>query len=98
VTLLSVGGGLLVLWLILLTLFAAYGAKLVLSAWIGRAILRRAAPGAAENRFWPLVLGAVIYLILSQIPYFGQLLALVSSLLALGAAWLVWRDMRHPAV
>lgn len=98
VTLLSVGGGLLALWLILLTLFAAYGAKLVLSAWIGRAILRRAAPGAAENRFWPLVLGAVIYLILSQIPYFGQLLALVSSLLALGAAWLVWRDMRHPAV
>ena len=91
---LGVGGGVLALWLILLTLFAAYGAKLVLAAWIGRLILRRAAPRAADNRFWPLLLGAVIYLLVAQIPYVGLLLALVSTLLGVGAAWLVWRDMR----
>jgi hypothetical protein len=94
VTLVGVGGGLLALWLILLTLFAAYGAKLVLSAWIGRAILRRASPRAAENRFWPLVLGGVIYLLVVQIPYVGLVVAMAASLLGLGAAWLVWRDMR----
>jgi hypothetical protein len=97
VTLLGVGGGLLALWLILLTLFAAYGAKLVLAAWIGRLILRRAAPRAAENRIWPLILGGLIYLLVVQIPYVGLLVALVATLLGVGAAWLVWRDLRSPA-
>jgi hypothetical protein len=94
VSLLGVGGGVLALWLILLTLFGAYGAKLVLAAWIGRLILRRAAPRAADNRFWPLVLGGVIYLLVVQIPYVGLLVALLASLFGLGAAWLVWRDLR----
>ena len=94
VSLLGVGGGLLALWLILLTLFAAYGAKLVLAAWIGRAILRRVSPRGAENRFWPLVLGGVIYLLIVQIPYVGMLVALLATLFGVGAAWLVWRDLR----
>ena len=94
VALLGVGGGLLVLWLILLTLFAAYGAKLVLAAWVGRGILRRISPRAAENRFWPLVLGGVIYLLVVQIPYVGLVVALLATLLGLGSAGLVWRDMR----
>ena len=94
VALLGVGGGLLALWLILLTLFAAYGAKLVLSAWIGRAILKRVSSRAAENRFWPLILGGVIYLLIAQIPYVGLIVSMVATLLGLGAAWLVWRDMR----
>jgi hypothetical protein len=97
VTLLGVGGGVLALFLILFTLFAAYGAKLVLAAWIGRSILRRVSARAAENRFWPLVLGGVIYLLVVQIPYVGLLVALIATLLGLGAAWLVWRDLRTAA-
>jgi hypothetical protein len=92
--LLGVGGGLLALWLILLTLFAAYGAKLVLAAWIGRALLKRVSARAADNRFWPLILGGVIYLLIAQIPYVGLIVSMVATLLGLGAAWLVWRDMR----
>jgi hypothetical protein len=94
VALLGVGGGILALWLVLLTLYGAYGAKLVLAAWVGRLILRRISARAAENRFWPLVLGGVIYLLVVQIPYVGLLVALVATLLGLGAAWLVWRDLR----
>jgi hypothetical protein len=94
VTVLGVGGGLLAMSLILLTLFGAYGAKLVLAAWVGRLILRRISARAAENRYWPLVLGGVIYLLVVQIPYVGLLVALVATLLGLGAAWLVWRDLR----
>jgi hypothetical protein len=94
VSLLGVGGGLLALWLILLTLFGAYGAKLVLAAWIGSSILRRISPRGAENRIWPLVLGGVIYLLIVQIPYVGLLVALLATLLGVGAAWLVWRDLR----
>jgi Flp pilus assembly protein TadB len=45
----------------------------------------------------PLLIGAVIYLLLAQIPYVGLLLAIVSTLLGVGAAWLVWRDMRAAA-
>jgi hypothetical protein len=97
VTLLGVGGGLLALWLILLTLFAAYGAKLVLASWAGSLILRRVAPRGAAGRVWPLVLGGVIYLLVVQIPYVGLLVSLLATLLGVGAAWLVWRDLRGPA-
>jgi hypothetical protein len=93
VSLLGVGGGLLALWLILLTLFGAYGAKLVLAAWIGSSILRRISPRRRDH-VWPLVLGGVIYLLIVQIPYVGLLVALLATLLGVGAAWLVWRDLR----
>jgi hypothetical protein len=94
VALVAGGGAALALWLILLTLFAGYGTKLVLGAWIGRSILRRVAPRAAENRYWPLLLGTLLYLLVSAIPYVGVAVSLVASLLGLGAAWLVWRDLR----
>jgi hypothetical protein len=95
--LLGVGGGTLALGLILLTLFAAYGTKLVLAAWLGRLLLRRVSAAAADNRFWPLVLGGVLYLIVVQIPYLGLLISLVATLMGLGAAWMVWRDLRSAA-
>jgi len=94
VSLLVGGGGALALALILLTLFAAYGTKLVLAAWAGRLILRRLAPRAADNRWWPLLLGTLLYLIVAAVPYLGILVSLAASLLGLGAAWLVWRDLR----
>lgn len=93
VALLGVGGGLLALGLILLTLFAAYGTKLVLAAWLGRLLLRRSTR-VADNRFWPLVLGGVLYLLVVQIPYLGFLVSFVATLMGLGAAWMVWRDLR----
>jgi hypothetical protein len=91
---LGIGGGFLILGLILLTLFAAYGTKLIVGALLGRWILSLVAPKAVHNRFGPLLLGALVYVLLAAIPYFGQALALVATLLGLGAVWLVWRDMR----
>ncbi len=88
------GGGALALGLILLMLFAAYGSKLVLAAWAGRLILRRLGSRAADNRWWPLLLGTLLYLIVAAIPYLGEVVALVAGLLGLGTAWLVWRDLR----
>jgi len=93
-TLVGVGGGLLALGLILLTLFGAYGTKLVLAAWVGRAILRRVSARVADSRIWPLVLGGILYLLVAQIPYVGLVVALAATLFGLGAAWLVWRDLR----
>jgi len=94
VALLAGGGAALALGMILLTLFAAYGTKLVLGAWAGRLILRRLAPGAADNRFWPLLLGTLLYLLVAAVPYLGEFVSVAASLLGLGAAWLVWRELR----
>lgn len=91
---LGLGGGFLILAVILLTLFAAYGTKLIVGGLLGRWILSRLAPAAVHTRFGPLLLGALVYVLLAAIPYFGQALGLVATLLGLGAVWLVWRDMR----
>ncbi|HSR47462.1 MAG TPA: polymer-forming cytoskeletal protein [Anaerolineales bacterium] len=91
---LGIGGGFLILGMILLTLFAAYGTKLIVGTLLGRWILSRVAPAAVHSRFGPLLLGALVYVLLAAIPYFGQALAIVATLLGLGAVWLVWRDMR----
>jgi cytoskeletal protein CcmA (bactofilin family) len=94
VALLAGGGAALGLGLVMLTLFAAYGTKLVLGAWAGRLILGRLAPRAADHRYWPLLLGTLLYLIVAAIPYLGQVVSLATSLLGLGAAWLVMRELR----
>ena len=91
---LGIGGGYLILAVILLTLFAAYGTKLIVGALLGRWILERLSPAAVHSRFGPLLLGSFVYSLLAAIPYFGPSLALVSTLAGLGAVWLVWRDLR----
>ncbi len=71
--------------LFILFLFAVkWASKLVLIYLVGRAILRGISP-KEQGIGWPLVIGALIYVVLRAIPVVGGLLALIVTLVGMGA-------------
>jgi len=70
-----------------------YVTKVVVSFLGGRLILARLKPDWAEGRNWPLVVGVVLFVIITAIPILGWLVKLVVVLLGLGALWLLGRDV-----
>jgi len=69
-----------------------YVTKVLVSFLGGRLILARLKPDWAEGRIWPLVVGVVLFIIITAIPILGWLVNLVVVLLGLGALWLLGRD------
>lgn len=78
----------LMLALAVFVIFILFLSKAIVSYHVGLLILERLAPKAARRKFWPLLLGLFIYVLLRSIPYFGIALSLVVTLLGLGAVWL----------
>ena len=76
--------------------FAFYASKLVVSYLVGTLILERLAP-KASHRFWPLLLGIVLYTLVRSIPILGLVVGLVVTFLGLGAAWLAYARGRARA-
>jgi cytoskeletal protein CcmA (bactofilin family) len=70
-----------------------YVTKVLVSFLGGRLILARLKPDWAEGRIWPLVVGVVLFIIITAIPILGWLVKLVVVLLGLGALWLLGRDI-----
>jgi cytoskeletal protein CcmA (bactofilin family) len=70
-----------------------YITKVVVSFLGGRLILACLKPDWAEGRIWPLVVGVVLFIIITAIPILGWLVKLVVVLLGLGALWLLGRDV-----
>ena len=63
--------------------------KVVVSYLGGQLILKRVKPEWAKSRIWPLLLGLVIFAILTAIPlYIGEFINVVIILLGLGALWM----------
>jgi hypothetical protein len=75
-----------------------YGSKLIVAHLVGRSILEWLAPAHAGHRVWPLVLGILIYVPLNGIPVFGWLIGLLTSLIGLGAIWLVFQGQRKAKI
>lgn len=73
-------------------LLAAYVAKIVVSACLGRWILSKINSPTAEHRIWPALLGVVILVVLWSIPVIGWLVNLAVILFGLGAVLLQARD------
>ena len=86
-------GGLVMIYVVAAILIS----KLVISYLGGRLILARLKPDWAKNRIWPLLLGLVIFSILTALPFFvGQFFNLVLILLGLGALWMAASEwFRH---
>ena len=86
-------GGLLLSGLSVGFLFASsYLAQILVSVVGGRWILGRIQPGLAQNRFWPFLLGLVIFALLVSIPYLGWLINALAVLSGLGVLWLLGRQ------
>ena len=70
----------------------AYVTKIVISLLLGQLIFRLFKSTAAEHRWWPMLLGVLIFVIITAIPVLGWLATLVTVLLGLGAVWIWGRD------
>jgi len=47
---------------------------------------------------WALVIGVLIYVLVSSIPIIGLLIGLAATLIGVGAMWLAYQAWRKPAV
>jgi hypothetical protein len=87
------GGLTMALLVFFFSIAVAYVTKVVVSFLGGRLILARLKPDWAEGRLWPLVVGVVLFIIITAIPILGWLVNLVVVLLGLGALWLLGYDI-----
>lgn len=70
--------------LLALYLVSMYVARLFVILWAGRAIMQRG--GKERHAVWSLVLGMLVYIVLSLTPVLGGFVALFTTLFGLGAA------------
>jgi cytoskeletal protein CcmA (bactofilin family) len=87
----TIGLGLSLFWLSI-----AYLSKIVVAYLIGSLIFKRFIPSFAQNRLWPLVVGIILYSLLASIPYLGWLIAILSTLIGLGALWMLTSRRQLP--
>lgn len=83
--------GFIALFVLLLIYVAAavLVSKVVVSYLGGKLLLGRIKADWAKSRIWPLVLGLVVFVLLTAIPfYIGQFINIVLILLGLGALWM----------
>ncbi len=74
----------------------SYGSKLVVAYLVGEWVVRRFLAQNSRPRLWALVIGVLVYALLTAIPYLGGLIGFVVTLLGLGAIWLMYRAGRTP--
>ncbi len=70
-------------------------APVAVCLWTGRWVLRRLRPTAANARVGPFVLGLVVYVLLTAIPWVGALVTIAAAVWGLGAWALAVKDLRH---
>jgi hypothetical protein len=94
--------GLLAMFALILSFALAiwFVAQIIVSILGGQLILARIKPELAENKYWPLVIGVLIYAVLTAVPILGSLIWWVVVLLGLGALWYFGQEMlaKKPAV
>jgi cytoskeletal protein CcmA (bactofilin family) len=88
------GTSALVLAVTLFALTISFGTKLIVAYLVGKPIVKRLAPGSAERVFWPLLLGIALYMIVRSIPCLGEVAWVITTLVGLGALWLLFRQWR----
>ena len=75
-----------------------FASRIVISLLLGQLVFRLFKSPAAEHRWWPMLLGVVIFVIVSAIPVLGWLAGLAAALLGLGAIGLwvygLWKNRK----
>jgi len=74
-------------------LVISFVAQIIVSTLGGQLILARIKPELAEHKYWPLVIGVIIFAILAALPFVGWLINLIVVLFGLGAFWYLGRGM-----
>lgn len=66
-----------------------YVTTIIISLLLGQLIFRALNSPAEQNRWWPVVLGVVIFVVVTAVPVLGWLIKLAAVLFGLGAFW-IW--------
>ncbi len=73
------------------SLLFSYGAKILISYWIGLLIFRLVKPNLLDDRFWPAVIGILIFVLIASIPFIGGFFSFIAAIFGLGAfSQLAW--------
>jgi cytoskeletal protein CcmA (bactofilin family) len=79
------------------TLIWSYLAKIIIVVLVGRLVLEKIKPDWSEGRVWPLVVGLILFVIVTAIPCLGAIVSLLVTLVGLGALWLEGQSrLRRP--
>ena len=89
-TVVGLGVSAIVFILTLFLLLVTYGSKVVVSYLGGKLIFSRVPK--LSNKYFLFIVGLIIYMLLSGIPYLGVVIAFLATLLGLGAMWLQFRS------
>ena len=90
-----------IFWLGILSLFvliigfvlaSTFVAQIIISTLGGKLILGRFKPEWSDHKIWLLIIGVVIFAVLSAIPVLGWLIDIVAILFGLGALWTLGRS------
>jgi hypothetical protein len=75
----------------LFILIAMHGSILVIANWVGKWVVGKFLPTYQGHAFWPLLVGIIIYVVLSLPPCLGDLIAILAALVGMGAIWIAFR-------
>ncbi len=67
----------------------AYFSKIIIAYLLSSLFFKRFLPKYAHIRILPFLVGVVVYALLASIPYLGWLVAIITTLIGLGALWMV---------
>lgn len=72
------------------------GSKVVVSLLVGGLLVDKIAPQTPNRKVWVLLAGVFLYALIRSIPFIGWLVALVATLIGMGAMYLAYRASRAP--
>lgn len=90
----GIGLSSLALVMTVFTLLVGYGSKLVVAFVVGQWVIQKAAPVSKNQNVWALVIGVVIFVILREIPILGWLISIISTIIGVGAMWILYRSWK----
>jgi len=74
------------------------GSKVIFSVLIGQLLVGKLAPQASHPKVWALLAGVLIYALIRPIFLLGWVVAVVATVVGVGAMYLAYRASRAPAV
>ncbi len=74
------------------TFLVSLGSKVIVAFVFGRLLMERAFPQAAHRNWWALGAGVLVYALVASIPLIGWVIALLVTLVGVGAVWFLYRS------
>ncbi len=86
-------------WLmVVFTILLVYGSKLVVAYWLGTLVMTNILRDSKYQKAVGLLVGILLVVLVSAIPFVGWLIKLAITLIGLGAMWYVYRNKTGKAL